>query len=421
MEIDTDEGKSLRSLVPALNNLVKQLCEKIDGVNANIDELRTELHANINDVKNVAQEALHIAKDSKLAFDGVQQQLDRMQFQFECVYEENKQLKYDIAYLDNYNRRSNIIVRGIPEKENETESMCEDLMRSFMKNKLGLDDVFIGSTKFVQCHRLGRKPNGGERWVRPIMMRFEKFGAKQTVWNARQKLANSGCIMLEIFSKNTDYNRNKLYPIYKHAKNYPVYAKKVSLKEDNLFVNSVKYNVDNMNNLPGDLHPKHFCSKSNATTEVFGGIMSEAHPFSNWAPSPFNYEGIMYANLEQAYMYHKSVENNDVAAARAIRYTVNPRDIKTRGSSVKVIDQDKWDNMKAGLMVNLVRAKFTQNDNLKKMLMDTKDKQLGETGRDRFFSIGLPLTRKDVLDTSKWTGANHLGLALQTVRDELRG
>ena len=28
MEIDTDEGKSLRSLVPALNNLVKQLCEK---------------------------------------------------------------------------------------------------------------------------------------------------------------------------------------------------------------------------------------------------------------------------------------------------------------------------------------------------------------------------------------------------------
>ena len=117
-------------------------------------------------------------------------------------------------------------------------------------------------------------------------------------------------------------------------------------------------------------------------------------------------------------MYHKSVENNDVATARAIRYTVNPREIKALGSSVKVIDHNQWDNMKAGLMVNLVRAKFTQNENLKKMLMDTKEKQ---TGRDPFFSIGLPLTRKDVLDTSKWTGANHLGLALQTVRDELRG
>ena len=141
------------------------------------------MYANVNDVKNVAQEALHIANDSKLAFDdGVQQQLDCMQFQFECVYEENKQLKKDIVHLDNYNRRSNIIVCGIPEKENKTEPMCEDLMRSFMKNKLGLDDVFIGSSKFVQCHRLGRKPNGGEGWVRPIMTYFEKFGAKQTVW-----------------------------------------------------------------------------------------------------------------------------------------------------------------------------------------------------------------------------------------------
>ena len=73
-----------------------------------------------------------------------------LQFQFECVYEENKQLKNDIARLDNYNRRSNIIVRGIAEKENETEPMCEDLMQSFwMKNKLGLDDVFNGSSKFV--------------------------------------------------------------------------------------------------------------------------------------------------------------------------------------------------------------------------------------------------------------------------------
>ena len=134
----------------------------------------------------------------------------------------------------------------------------------------------------------------------------------------------------------------------------------------------MKYNVDNMNILPGDLHPKHFCCKSNATTEVFAGIMNEAHPFTSWAPSPFKYEGIMYANLEQGFMYHKSVENNDVMAARAIRYTINLCDIKARGSSMKVIDPNKWNNMKAGLMVNLVRAKFTQNDNLKKMLMDTK-------------------------------------------------
>ena len=104
-----------------------------------------------------------------------------------------------------------------------------------MKDKLGLDDVFIGPTKCVQCHRLGRRPNGGERWsVLAIMTRFEQFYAKQVAWNARQKLANSGCIMLK--NLITDYNRNKLYPIYRHAKNYPVYAKKVSLMEDNFLL-----------------------------------------------------------------------------------------------------------------------------------------------------------------------------------------
>ena len=46
------------------------------------------------------------------------------------------------------------------------------------KNKLGLDDVFIGSTKFVRCHRLWINPSGCERWVHLIMMHFEKSGAK---------------------------------------------------------------------------------------------------------------------------------------------------------------------------------------------------------------------------------------------------
>ena len=91
-----------------------------------------------------------------------------------------------ILHTSTIRRRINIIVRGIPEKENETEPMCEDLMRSFMKNKLGLDDVFIGSAKFGQCHILETKPNRGERLVLPIMTHFEKFSAKTTITRSWQ-------------------------------------------------------------------------------------------------------------------------------------------------------------------------------------------------------------------------------------------
>ena len=95
------------------------------------------------------------------------------------------------------------------------------------------------------------------------------------------EVANSECIMLEIILKSL-ITTNTIYIKFSGMQIILMcMQKKVCLKEDNLFVDSVKYNVDNMNSLPGDLHQKHFSSKSNATTEVFGGIMSEAHHFSN--------------------------------------------------------------------------------------------------------------------------------------------
>ena len=53
---------------------------------------------------------------------------------------------------------------------------------------------------------------------------------------------------------------------------------------------------------------KKFCTKSNNTTEVFGGILSEHSTFSNWPPSQIEYNSNVYVNLEQAYMHIKALE-----------------------------------------------------------------------------------------------------------------
>ena len=83
-------------------------------------------------------------------------------------------------------------------------------------------------------------------------------------------------------------------------------------------------------------YPKRFCSKSNDTTEVFGGILSEHSTLSNWSPSQIEYNNDVYVNLEQAYMHTKALENGDNAAARKIRYTKDPREIKCIGSKLAV-------------------------------------------------------------------------------------
>ena len=89
---------------------------------------------------------------------------------------------------------------------------------------------------------------------------------------------------------------------------------------------------------------------------------------------------------------------------------------------VKGLDQSSWDEQKCLVMKDILIAKFTQHDHLKKYLIDTKDKTLAAAnGRDSYFAIGLPLTHPDVLDSTKWVdNSNRLGKILMEIRQELR-
>ena len=150
------------------------------------------------------------------------------------------------------------------------------------------------------------------------------------------------------------------------------------------------------------------CEKSNAQCLVFGGMYSEYSKHSNWSHSKFTFKGKTFLCLEQGYMYHKAMINDDLESARKISFTTNPREIKQLGSAVNVRNTDNWN-----------AVKYEQNDDLKQLLLDTGSQRLGETGKDSFFSIGLPLTRPDVLVTKKWK-SNNLGNALEIARRDFR-
>ena len=159
--------------------------------------------------------------------------------------------------------------------------------------------VFIDSIKVVRCHRLGEKPHSKAKWIRLIIVRFYNFRDRQHVWGARSKLAGTPYGVAENFIGETEYNRKKLYPIFKASNKMQNYEKKVYMYEDTLILNNIRYTVNDLDKLPEDLHPKNFCTKSNDTTEVFGGILSEHSIFSNWSPSQIKYNNHVYINLEQ--------------------------------------------------------------------------------------------------------------------------
>ena len=62
-------------------------------------------------------------------------------------------------------------------------------------------------------------------------------------------------------------------------------------------------------------------------------------------------------------------------------------------------------------------AKFNQNEDCRRTLLDTSDKMLAEAnGRDNWFGIGIPIMHPDILNPDKWAqNGNHLGQLLMEI------
>lgn len=71
-------------------------------------------------------------------------------------------------------------------------------------------------------------------------------------------------------------------------------------------------------------------------------------------------------------------------------------------------------------MVNVLRHKFGQNEDLKAVLLETGFVTLVEASLDEFWASGRQMWSPQLKWTSNWTGQNSLGGALGIVREEMR-
>ena len=71
------------------------------------------------------------------------------------------------------------------------------------------------------------------------------------------------------------------------------------------------------------------------------------------------------------------------------------------------------------IMFDRLKEKFSQNQSLDNYLKNTKTLQLVEASLDKFWGSGLPLSNKQCLVSSSFTGSNHLGQLLMRLRDLL--
>ena len=141
---------------------------------------------------------------------------------------------------------------------------------------------------------------------------------------------------------------------------------------------------------------------------------------SNWYPSKFAVNGVAFSSMEQYMMYKKAECFGDKDAADKILATDDVAKIKNLGRFVANYNESRWNGVRQIIVFEGLIEKFSQNENLKKLLKATGNSILAECAvRDKIWGIGLSMQDPDRLQIDKWKGQNLLGYALMTVRERL--
>ena len=138
---------------------------------------------------------------------------------------------------------------------------------------------------------------------------------------------------------------------------------------------------------------------------TIGSFRGKYYFLSNFFPAEVTYNGLTYQNNEAAFQAQKTYSKEE----RIEFTTLEPRDAKRRGRRVRL--RKDWEQVKDSIMEEIVRAKFSQNEELKEQLLATGDAQLVEGNRwnDRYWGV----------DIRSGVGENHLGKILMKVRSAL--
>ena len=129
--------------------------------------------------------------------------------------------------------------------------------------------------------------------------------------------------------------------------------------------------------------------------------------FSNFSPHPITLKGVTWPTSEHYFQAQKFAGTPD---EEEVRQAKSPMIAARMGRSRNRPLRKDWESVKDAIMHEAVLAKFTQHDELRKILLGTGDATIVEhTENDAYWGDG-----------GDGRGQNKLGRILMRVREELR-
>ena len=140
------------------------------------------------------------------------------------------------------------------------------------------------------------------------------------------------------------------------------------------------------------------------TQYVIQGFFGKYRPLSNFDTTPFTIFDMVFKSGEHAFHYFKT---NDPVWQKRILEAEKPSEARKLGRQCPM--RKDWDNIKVGVVTDILMCKFIQNMELWRLLTSTGYKYLEETNDwgDTFWGV------------CDGQGENRLGKALMFVRSSL--
>jgi ribA/ribD-fused uncharacterized protein len=147
----------------------------------------------------------------------------------------------------------------------------------------------------------------------------------------------------------------------------------------------------------------------------------ENKELSNFYETNFKIDGVEYKSAEHAFEAIKAKTFGDDETFEKILKAKSAQSAKSFGNKVKEFKEETWAEKQDEVMKSVVRAKFTQNLELRKKLLDTEDKLLANAdSRDKYWGIGTSANTSIAKDPKKWKGENKLGKMLEELRTQMK-
>ena len=384
--------------------------KKVDELFDNFQALKQSFDFNQEELAKCKNEVIEM-KDE---INQLKTQMKELQCEREQLKLQNRALVESHITTELHMREQNLVFEGIQETYGEDKHMLYNKIVQILSHMM----VFNGQADKVPITKIQRMGGYMRGNIRPVRCQFLRDFDVDIIVHNRGQLPKD-IYVREDFPPEIEDRRRVLRPIFKKAKSLNEFKGKCKLNVDKLVIDGRTYTVapyNNLNKLPKPLQPREAAEKSNDTAVVF---FTQGSPFSNFHPAPFVRNNQRYVCNEQYIQAKKAELFDDDYTHAKIMHSTNPFEIKSLGGKVRGFVRQKWEQHARQIVTEGCMAKFTQNHELLKALIETGNKAIGEASRDPLWGIGKSLAHPNVLAADDWQGENILGNVLMNIREQL--